>query len=312
MQDTSPESKDSEKKIFQRVWFWILIGFVLLVVFFMMLPVGIDYGIEAYLEDQGADLVSLEDIDFNPLTSRMTVTSLKIIIGEQTVLKIPKATFKIEWTPFIRKRFVLERFTINNLELIIAQLENGNWQIGGITLPAKEASAEPASWGFSFQEATAINCSIKLISSKLTSDLTIEQAKISTLTSWIYDDYARLEFSGKLNDAPMQLQLDVAPFGSEISASGKIKLNGLNLKPFSQLLQPQLKTLAGRLDIDLNFETRQAAGSAIDHFQKGSVKLHQLHTHMADMVFSNKNLAWNGAVRVNLANSELVFNLFVD
>ncbi|MBW2436949.1 MAG: hypothetical protein JRF29_06705, partial [Deltaproteobacteria bacterium] len=185
MQDTSSESKDPEKKIFHRVWFWILLGLVLLVVlFFSMLPVGIDYGIEAFLQDQGADQVKLEDVDFNPLTGRMTLTNLTVIIGAQTVLRIPQAAFKIEWTPFIRKRFVLERFTINDLELIVAQLENGNWQIGGITLPTQEASTAPDSWGFSFQEATATNCTIKLISTKLKSDLAIEQAKISKLTSW--------------------------------------------------------------------------------------------------------------------------------
>jgi hypothetical protein len=143
-----------------------------------------------------------------------------------------------------------------------------------------------------------------LISTKLKSDLAIEQAKISKLTSWLYEDSARLELTGKLNDAPMQLQLVVSPFGSEILAAGQIKLDGLTLKPFSQLLQPHLKTLTGRLDLDLNIETRQAADSGISHFQKGSVKLHQLHAQMADMHLSKGNLAWNGAVRVNLAQSE--------
>jgi outer membrane protein OmpA-like peptidoglycan-associated protein len=305
MQDTSSESRNPEKKIFHRVWFWLLIGLVLLVVlFFSMLPVGIDYGIEAYLKGQGADQVKLEDVDFNPLTGRMTLTNLRVVIGAQTLLQIPQATFKIGWTPFIRKRFVLERFAINDLEIVVAQLENGNWQIGGITLPAQEASAEPASWGFSLQEATATNCNIRLTSSQLTSDLAIEQANISKLTSWLYDDSARLELSGKLNDAPMQLQLDVSPFGSEILASGQLQLNGLTLKPFGQLLQPHLKTLAGRLDLDLNIETRQTADSGISHFQKGSVKLHQLHAQMLDMNISKNDLAWDGAVQVNLAKAE--------
>jgi hypothetical protein len=313
MQDTSSESRNPEKKIFHRTWFWILIGLVLLmVVFLTMLPVGIDHGIEAYLEDQGADQVKLEDVDFNPLTGRMTLTNLTVTIGTQTVLKIPQATFKIEWTPFIRKRFVLERFAINDLELIVAQLENGNWQIGGITLPTQEASTAPDSWGFSFQEATATNCTIKLISTKLKSDLAIEQAKISKLTSWLYEDSARLVLTGKLNDAPMQLQLDVSPFGSEILAAGQIKLDGLTLKPFSQLLQPHLKTLTGRLDLDLNIETRQTADSGISHFQKGSVKLHQLHTSMAGINLSKNDLAWNGAVRVNLAKSENEMNISAD
>ncbi|MGD9175213.1 MAG: DUF748 domain-containing protein [Desulfobacterales bacterium] len=305
MQYPVSEKQSPKKKLVQRVWFWILIGLVLLVaIFFSMLPVGVDYGIKRYIKNQGADQVSLKDVDFNPITGRMTLTNLSVKIGTQTVLQIPEATLKIKWTPFVRKRFVLERLTISDTQLAIEELENGNWRIGGITLPQRKETSQPSSWNFSFQEASVTNSKIELISPRLKTDLAIEQAKLSKLTSWLHDDMARLEFAGQLNDALIQLQLDVAPFGSEIVASGKIKLTSLSLTPFAQLLQPHLKTLEGHLDLDLNIETRQAAGRTIDHFQKGSVKLHQLHTQIADVKLSKEDLAWNGAVRVNLAKSE--------
>ena len=300
------DSKLPNKSIFRRTWLWILLGLALLMVLlFVILPFGIDYGIEAYLKDQGLDQVKLEDVDFNPMTGQMTLTNLSVAVGTQTVLQIPAATLKFQWAPFVRKRIVLERFTISDTELIVEELEDGNWQIAGITLPAQEASAEPASWGFSFQEATATNCNIKLISTKLKSDLAIEQAKLSKLTSWSYDDNARLELTGKLNNAAIQLQMAVSPFSSEILASGRIKLTGLDLKPFAQLLQPHLKTLEGRLDLDLNIETRHTADSGgISHYQKGPVKLHQVHAQTADMNLSKKDLAWDGGIRVDIPASE--------
>jgi hypothetical protein len=56
MQDQLSETKSTKKNILRRVWFWILIGLVLVgTLFFIFLPVGIDYGIERYLESQGAD-----------------------------------------------------------------------------------------------------------------------------------------------------------------------------------------------------------------------------------------------------------------
>jgi len=314
MQYHSSESKPTKKKkIIRSLWFWILIGLVIVAtLFFIMLPVGIDYGIESYLIDQGVDQATLEDVDFNPITGRMTLTNLNVTTGAQTVLKIPEATFKIKWTPFIRKRFVLERFTISDTELIVEELENGNWQIGGIIMPGKKKSTEPSSWNFSFQEATAKNCKIKFISARLTSDLTIEQAKISKLTSWLQEDNARLEFSGQLNDARMQLQLDVSPFGSEIVAAGRIKLKGLTLNPFSQLLQPHLKKLEGRLDIDVSIETRQTADGAFNHHQKGPVKLHQIRAHIADMNLAKDDLAWDGAIRVDIPKSEESLKISAD
>jgi hypothetical protein len=134
MHEPSSENQYPKKNMFRRTWFWILIGLILVgVLFYIMLPVGIDYGIESYLKDQGADQVSLADVSFNPITGRLTLKGLTVIIDAQTVLQIPEATLKLQWTPFVRKRFVLERFAISDTELIVKELEDGNWQIGGIT-----------------------------------------------------------------------------------------------------------------------------------------------------------------------------------
>ena len=300
-----PQSQSLSPNLFRRIWFWILMGLVFVVVlFFTLLPVGIDHGIEAYLKDQGADQVSLEDVDFNPISGRMTVTNLDVKIGAQTVLKIPQATFNFDWTPFIRKRFVLERFTISDTELIIEELENGNWLIGGIIIPAKKEPSAPVAWNFSFQEATAKNCRIKFIRGRLTSDLAIEQAKVSKLTSWLHEDYARLEFTGQLNGALAELSLDVDPFGRETAVAGRIKLKGLALNPFNQLLQPYLKMLEGRLEADLTVEIRQSADGALSYHQKGLLNLSQIRTQVGAPDFSTAGLSLDGAVRIEIPKSE--------
>ncbi len=202
----------------RRVSFWILIGLVAVVAgVFIMLPVGIHYGIERYLKDQGVDQVTLADVDFNPLTGRVTLTDLSMKIAAQPVLKIPEATLNFKWSPFIRKRIVLERFTINDAQLTVEELEDGRWQIGGIKLPDKSETSKAVAWNFSFQEATVNNSKIKFISARLTSHLKIEHAKISKLTSWMPERSARLEFKGQLNDGKLELQVDVWPFGSFIN-----------------------------------------------------------------------------------------------
>jgi hypothetical protein len=311
MQNQFSKSTSTKKKIIRSVG--ILIGLVIVVtLFFIMLPVGIDYGIESYLKDQGLDQATLEDVDFNPITGRMSVTNLNVTIGKQTVLKIPQATFKIQWTPFIRKRFVLERFSISDAELTVEERGDGNWQIGGIIIQGKKEPAEPAAWYFSFQEATAKNCKIKFISTRLKSDLAIEQAKISKLTSWMPEAGARFEFLGKLNDGNLQLQVDVAPFAKEIMAAGRIQLKGLSLTPFAQLLKPQINTLEGRLDADLNIETRRTAEAGFSHHQKGRLNLQQIRTQIGGADFSNDGLAWDGTVRIDIPKSEKALMINAD
>ena len=288
----------------RRVWFWIFIGLVIVgVLFFIMLPVGIDYGIERYLKDQGADRATLEDVDFNPLTGRMTLTNLNVQIGAQTVLNIPEATFIIEWSAFIRKRFVLERFTLSDTQLTVKELDDGRWQVGGIILPDKKETSEPSSWNFGLQQVTVKNSEIRLISSFLTSDLKIELAQLSKLNSWMPEGNTRLELKGQFNDGKLEFQGDIAPLGDEIKAAGQFKLKDLALAPFAQLLKPYLKTLEGRLDADLNFETRQTSDTGFSHHQKGFLNLSQIRTQIGDTDFSNENLAWDGAVRIDIPKS---------
>ena len=46
------------------------------------------------------------------------------------------------------------------------------------TCPIKKKTSEPSSWNFGLQQVTIRNSKIKFISSQLSSDLKIEQAKI--------------------------------------------------------------------------------------------------------------------------------------
>ena len=146
MQDKSSEKKSKKKKIIHSALFWLFIGLLIVgVLSIIMLPVGIEYGIKQYLERQGADQVTLADVDFNPITGRMTVTDLSIFTGGKKVLGIPEATVVVEWKPFIRKRFVLKRFSIVDTQLTVAQLEDDRWQIGGIIIPQTKEPAAPSS-----------------------------------------------------------------------------------------------------------------------------------------------------------------------
>jgi outer membrane protein OmpA-like peptidoglycan-associated protein len=313
MQDQFAENKSTKKKIHRRVWFWILVGLVLVgTLFFIMLPVGIDYGIEQYLEDQGADEVIVEDVDFNPFTRRLTLTGMRVKIGTQTTLKIPEATFTIEWSAFIRKRFVLERFHISDTELIIKELGDGGWQIGGINLPDQKEPSEPSSWNFGLEQVTVKNSTIKFISSLLSSDLKIEQTKISKLNSWRPERKARLEFEGQLNEGKLQIQMDISPFGNDVTAAGRIKLEGLSLAPFAQLLKPHLKSLEGRLDADLTIETRQTADTGFSHTQKGVLSLHQARMQIEDNDITNKSLDWDGVVRIDIPKTAETLKIAAD
>ena len=57
---------------------------------------------------------------------------------------------------------------------------------------------------------------------QLSSDLEIKQAKISKVSSWIPERKARLEFEGQLNEGNLQIQMELSPFGDDLTAAGRI------------------------------------------------------------------------------------------
>ena len=312
MQDNISKNKSTSKKITHRAWFWILIGFVLLVaVFFSTLPVGIDHGIERYLKDQGADRVSLEDVDFNPITGHMTLTNLNVILDAQTVFIIPQATLDVEWRPFFSKRFVLKRLFITDSQLTVQAFEDDRWRIGGIMLPQKKEAAKPSVWNFGLQQVTVNNSIIKFISPQLTSELKIKQATISKLSSWLPEQSTRLEFKGQLNDGNLELQVDVTPFANEIVTAGRMNLKGLSLVPFARLLQPHLKTLEGHIDADLEFKTRRTPEEKLIINADGTLNGSKLSTTInnANIQIQQDDIDWQGKIDYDKTAGSTVLNL---
>ncbi|MGD8990290.1 MAG: DUF748 domain-containing protein [Desulfobacterales bacterium] len=299
MHDAVSKKQPPKKKLVRRVWFWILIGLVpLVVIFFSMLPVGVGYALKRYIEDQGADQVTLEDVDFNPITGRMMLENLSVVIGSQTVLSIPEVMLDLEWGPLINKRFVLKRVTISDTGLTVRDLGEGRWQIGGINLPDKSETAEPSTWNFGLQQVTVKNSTIKFISPKLSSDLKIEQATISKLSSWLPEQSARLQFKGQLNDGNLQLQVDVSPFANQIITAGHIQLQGLTLMPFAHLMEPHLTSLEGRFDADLKFETGQTAEDKIKIDVDGKLSCSNLSTILknTNIQIQQDIIDWQGKI----------------
>lgn len=313
MQDPVSKKQSPKKKLILRAWFWMLVGLVIVgVLLIILLPLGIDYGIERYLKDQGADQVSLEDVDFNLLTGRLMLTNLSVIIDNQTVSKISQATLNIEWRPFISKRFVLKRLSVNDAQIAVQVSEGDRWHIGGIKLPQKNEASGPSTWNFGLERVSVKNSIIKFISPQLSSDLKIQQAKISKLSSWLPERKARLEFDGQLNDGKLQFKVDVAPFGNDVDAAGQIRLTGISLAPFARLLKLQTDALEGRLNADLKIETRQTASAGFSYHQEGRLNLQKISTLIGGAGFSGDGLAWDGTVQIDSPESEKALRIKAD
>jgi hypothetical protein len=128
---------------------------------------------------------------------------------------------------------------------------------------------------------------VKLRSAQLTTELKIEQAHLTRLRSWRPDQNARLEFRGQLNDGKLQFKGDFSPFGSGTAVGGSVKLSGLTLTPFAQLIAADPSTLQGRLDADVTILGKISAEQKFSYDQTGRVVLHQIRTRFGGLTVAS-------------------------
>ncbi len=287
----------------KRRWFWIIIGFMALVSLSVILtPYGLGYSIKRYFLANGADYASVGDVDFNPFTRRLAIYNLEVSVDQQNVLKIPEASFLVSGSPLFKKHFHLRRAAFKDIELTLAELEAGRWQIGGLLLTDSKEKSDSFAWGFGLRELNFTNSRIKLRSSRLSSDITIEKAQIARLASWMPNRMAQVDFSGKINDGRLQFQGDFAAFGKEQKFIGKIKIGNLNLAPFKRAASPYLTKLDGQLDADLNVDAKQMASGLLIN-QKGRLTLRQISVQAEKIDFSDEQFNWDGTMQVSIAQT---------
>ncbi len=280
---------------------WILFGLALFgTLLLIAMPFGIEYGFKRYLLSQGADQADLEDVNFNPFTGRLVVKNLIVKVGAEQVLNVSEAGFTLDWSPFFKKRFILEKVDLSNSTITIEELPDGRWRIGGLSPAPSEDKSTAPSWGFGLAELQIQNSMVKLRSAQLTTELKIEQARLVRLRSWLPDQKARLEFRGQLNDGKLQFKGDFSPFGNGTAVDGSVKLSGLTLTPFAQVIAADPSTLQGRLDADVTILGKISAEQRFSYDQKGRVVLHQIRTRFGGLTVADEDITWDGTVQVKL------------
>ena len=298
--------------LLQKRILWIFFGLALLgTLLLIAMPFGIEYGFKRYLLSQGADQADLEDVDFNPFTRRLVVKNLILKVGAEQVLNVSEAGFTLSWSPFFRKRFVLGKVDLSNSTIIIEEMPDGRWRIGGLLPATSEDKSTGPSWGFGLAELEIQNSLVKLRSAQLATELKIEQARLVRLRSWLPDQKARLELKGIINDGALQFQGDFTTFGSATTVDGALKLQGLSLTPFAQLITADPGTLQGRLDSDVRIQTQYSSEKGFDFDQSGRLAITQARLRFGDLELADENFTWDGSVQVKLPAASNILQIAV-
>ena len=301
MENRNSKNNSKLRRILRFRWIWVIVGFgVLVALILTSIPFGMDYEIEHYFLANGADQTDVEDVDFNPFTRRLVIKNLIVKVGNEQVLNVSEAGFTLSWSPFFKKHFLLKKVDLNNSTITMEELPDGRWRIGGLLPAPPEDKSTDTSWRFGLAELQIQNSQVRIRSSQLTTDLKIEQSRLTGLRSWLPDQDARLEFRGQLNDGKLQFQGDFRPFGEDTIVNGTLKLQELTLIPFAQLIATDPSTLQGRLDADVRIQSKYSSEKGLNFDQTGRLALKKPRMRFGDVDLADENFTWNGTVQVKL------------
>jgi hypothetical protein len=128
------------RPVFRHLSTWIIALVALATLLIATLPELMRYGALALLEQQGKAQVSIDDIDFNPFTGEFEIERLSTSSG----LLLKHAKVRLEWWPLWHRKLVVRELRGDTLKLTLVRHADGSLVIGGIAIPAGNATPKAA------------------------------------------------------------------------------------------------------------------------------------------------------------------------
>lgn len=293
----------------------LLAVLVLLLLLLVLLPHALSWGLNRWLLDHGGEVVTIEDIDVNLFTGRVSLERLQLEAGGHPHLLIPRLELHIDWLPLFSQHVELKSVLVDGVELKAVMLQDGSMTIGGVVLPEAEVEEETAvasSWGFGLGALNIINSTVSYVSPDLQLDTRLDDLLLRGLRTWVSEP-APLTFKGTVNGAVVTLDGHLPALSDGFGFAGKLDVEALPLQMFTKLVEPAVHDLEGRLSVDTQLDVLLAPGEAPEINQQGSISTDAIKFEYAEIEVAYSSLGWEGGSRFDAvsgvqANGSLEFS----
>ncbi|MDG6774541.1 DUF748 domain-containing protein [Thiomicrorhabdus sp. ZW0627] len=265
----------------------------------ILLPFGIQLGIQKALEQQGADEVRIKDVDFNLFTGRLSVKNLEIIDQQHTVLSAKQLNLHWQLRAIWQKHFLLKQLQLKHGYIQVTQTDPKSIQIAGIDIPLSSDKSKTESKApfilFGLENLDIEDLTMELNrpnhAIKKTS-YTLDSLTLSHLYMWD-DSPARMILNSYLNQSRIATNFQLHLFSEHPKVVGTLKIDHLNLAKLPYLAeQPDIKA-SGELTTDLTF-TAQLFPRGINFQQQGNILIDDVKAEMAPYQASWDSFNWSG------------------
>lgn len=301
------------KKKYYAIWLRRLIITALLFgVLIIALPYAIQFGIVKGLNSAGSKTASIDDVDFNPFTGKLSISDLHTQQLKQPDLSIASLTLQVDWLPLFRQRLLITSLTIKDAHIKINKQDPQTLYIGGIKVPlSKPDNDKPieqaSTWEVGLNKLHLINNSFTYQSDIFSDHFTISHLTIDEALSWDPEQLSTFSFNTRLNKSHINGSVNVSIFADRPSINGHLNVTNLDLNNFEPLLQDSLLELKGLLDTDIEFSLLLGE-SSINYSQTGSLSIKQAAITTASFRHTLTSADWNGSAQLITTPEEPTIN----
>ena len=287
---------------------------ILCLVVLLGTPLLARYLAQQWLLDNGGEQVLFEDVDLNPFTGHLVLERLEVKVDNQTTLFFDYVDLDLEWMPLLRRQVEVQSLQLKGLHLIIDTREPEAMRFGGIRLPVtaagSEASAEaPSAWLSGISALTLQDFHILIRDPQLELDVSLDYLRLTRMAQWTPEQATRLELAGRINDAAVQIDGQIAPFAEQARYDLDLSVEKLQLGAFSQLAAPRVDQLSGLLSYagKLIFEQSEAT---LNLSQDGKIVLESLRLALSEpgIETSIGQLSYEGKLRLEQSGDVLTLS----
>ncbi|MBT8121135.1 MAG: DUF748 domain-containing protein, partial [Gammaproteobacteria bacterium] len=297
------------KPLYMRRWFVVaMAALVLCVVFLLVLPYGLSYGLNSWLRENGGDEVSIQDIDLNLFTGRASIENLHLTVDARELMTIPRLDLDVDWLPLFSRQLVVRSIHVNGVVLEIEQSDDGSLRIGGISLPATDPADDAGAgkqWHLGVDVLEIAATSINFRSPALQIDARLDDLQLGGIKTWV-DEPASLAFKGSVNGAAISLDGELPPLSSGAGYRGAVRIDGLDLAGFAGVAGEAVSALSGRLSVTSQLDVLLAPGAPLKASQSGTVSLAGLGFSQANGQVAVGAAGWDGTLEVTAGDTARV------
>ncbi|WP_163336270.1 DUF748 domain-containing protein [Desulfopila sp. IMCC35008] len=273
-----------KNKFLQRRSVRVFLFLVLFVgVTLAVLPVGIRLYLEKWLQENGADSVTIERVRFMPFSGVVGLDGVKVVQGGQTVFADSSIYVNLGLRNLLKREAMLQQVTLEDIVLDIAKNEDGSLRIASFTLPApgekpkqdvivEEVSAK-APWTLLANAIDLKNVKVSYKQPDLKLELVIQEAFVEKFNTDPDTEEGLLRLKGTVNGAKVDIdlpKLHVAPY---VDVEGRVVVNGFQLKELADMLGQVLHPFDGAANLDAKVRFTMKDSTDIEVHYDGSLSL---------------------------------------